>query len=88
MKKTIFTPNAPTPIGPYSQAVLANETLYASGQIAINPNTNELVLNSIKEETLQVMQNMKAVLHAASMDFSNIVKCSIFNKISGKFVKS
>ena len=85
MNEIIFTPNAPAPIGPYSQAVLTNGILYASGQIAINPNTNELVLNSIKEETLQVMQNMEAVLHAAKMNFSNIVKCSIFISDMGDF---
>lgn len=85
MKKTIFTSDAPAPIGPYSQAVLANGILYASGQIAINPTTNELVMDTIQNETLQVMQNMKAVLAAAEMDFENIVKCSIFISDMGNF---
>ncbi|MCT4580900.1 MAG: Rid family detoxifying hydrolase [Flavobacteriales bacterium] len=78
MKKVINYKNAPAPIGPYSQAILKNDTLYASGQIAINPSTNELVLTSIEAETTQVMENVKRVLEAANMDFSNLVKCSIF----------
>lgn len=78
MKKIIFTKNAPEPIGPYSQAVLKNNTLYISGQIAINPKTGELDLSDIKMETRQVMENLKAVLNEAGMDFSHILKCSIF----------
>jgi 2-iminobutanoate/2-iminopropanoate deaminase len=78
MKKIINTTNAPTPIGPYSQAVLSGNTLYTSGQIAINPSTGELVLDDIKTETKQVMENMKAVLKAANMSFSNVIKTSIF----------
>ncbi len=78
MKKVINYKNAPAPIGPYSQAVLQNGTLYASGQIAINPATNLLVLTTIEEETKQVMENVKSILEAANMTFSNIVKCSIF----------
>ena len=78
MKKIINTPNAPAPIGPYSQAVLVDKTLYMSGQIAINPATGELVISDIKLETLQVMENIKAVLKAAGMNFSHVVKCSIF----------
>ncbi|SFZ91816.1 2-iminobutanoate/2-iminopropanoate deaminase [Flaviramulus basaltis] len=78
MKKIITTPNAPAPIGPYNQAVLSGNTLYTSGQIAFNPKTNELVLDDIKTETKQVMENLKAVLDAASMTFSNVVKSSIF----------
>lgn len=77
-KKIIKTSEAPAAIGPYSQAVLAGDTLYCSGQIAINPNTGELVIDSIQAETEQVMKNIKAVLNAAEMDFSNVVKCSIF----------
>lgn len=77
-KKIIKTSEAPAAIGPYSQAVLAGDTLYCSGQIAINPNTGELVIDSIPAETEQVMKNIKAVLNAAEMDFSNVVKCSIF----------
>ncbi|PTX61404.1 2-iminobutanoate/2-iminopropanoate deaminase [Kordia periserrulae] len=77
-KQIITTPNAPAPIGPYNQAVLINGTLYTSGQIAIHPKTGELVLDSIKAETQQVMENMKAVLAAANMTFENVVKTSIF----------
>jgi 2-iminobutanoate/2-iminopropanoate deaminase len=77
-KKIINTPKAPAPIGPYSQAVLVGNTLYTSGQIAINPANNELVTSTIKEETKMVMENLKAVLEAAEMNFSHVVKCSIF----------
>jgi 2-iminobutanoate/2-iminopropanoate deaminase len=78
MKKIIFTENAPAPIGPYNQAVLKGNTLYTSGQIAINPSTGELVTDTIETETEQVMQNMKAVLEAAGMTFENVVKTTIF----------
>ena len=80
MKKVISTKNAPEAIGPYSQAILSNNTLYCSGQIAINPATGNLVMDNITAETNQVMQNILAVLTAAEMDFSNVVKCSIFMK--------
>ena len=80
MKKVISTKNAPAAIGPYSQAILSNNTLYCSGQIAINPTTGNLVIENITTETSQVMQNISAVLTAADMDFSNVVKCSIFMK--------
>ena len=72
MKKIIFTDKAPAPIGPYSQAVLVGNTLYTSGQIAINPKTGDLVLDDIETETKQVMENMKAVLEAADMSFENV----------------
>ena len=78
MKKIINTSNAPAPIGPYNQAVLSGNTLYISGQIAINPVNGELVQDSIKEETEQVFRNLKAVLQAADMTFENVVKSSIF----------
>jgi len=78
MKKIINTPNAPAPIGPYSQAVMVGGTLYTSGQIAINPTTNKLEIDDIKSETKLVMENLKAVLTEAGMGFSNIIKCSIF----------
>ncbi len=78
MKKIIFTENAPSPIGPYNQAILKGNTLYTSGQIAINPKTGELVTTTIEAETEQVMQNMKAVLEAADMTFENVVKTTIF----------
>lgn len=78
MKKIIKTENAPAPIGPYNQAVLSGNTLYTSGQIAINPVNGELVIDEIKAETEMVMNNLKAVLVEAGMDFSNVIKCSIF----------
>jgi 2-iminobutanoate/2-iminopropanoate deaminase len=78
MKKIIFTEDAPAPLGPYNQAVLKGDTLYTSGQIAINPKNGELVVSNIEAETKQVMENMKAVLEAAGMTFENVVKTSIF----------
>jgi 2-iminobutanoate/2-iminopropanoate deaminase len=78
MKTIINTPNAPAPIGPYNQAVLTDNMLFTSGQIAINPVTNELVLDTIKAETKQVMENLKAVLEAADMSFDNVIKSTIF----------
>jgi 2-iminobutanoate/2-iminopropanoate deaminase len=78
MKKIITTTKAPAPIGPYNQAILSGNTLYTSGQIALHPETGELVLEDIKTETKQVMENMKAVLDAANMTFDNVVKTSIF----------
>lgn len=85
MKKIIFTEKAPAPIGPYNQAVLVGNTLYTSGQIAINPATNELVLDNIEDETKLVMENLKAVLEAAEMTFENVVKVSIFISDMGNF---
>lgn len=95
MKKIITTTKAPEPIGPYNQAVLKGNTLYTSGQIAINPISGELVLSSIEEETKQVMENMKEVLTAAGMTFDDVVKTSIFisdmnnfsiiNKVYGEY---
>ena len=78
MKKIIVTENAPAPIGPYNQAVLVGNTLYTSGQIALNPKSMELVLDDIQTETKQVMENLKAVLTAAGMTFENVVKSTIF----------
>jgi 2-iminobutanoate/2-iminopropanoate deaminase len=78
MKKIITTTKAPAPIGPYNQAVLSGNTLYTSGQIALDPLTGELILDSIAIETKQVMENMKEVLAAAKMTFENVVKTSIF----------
>ncbi len=78
MKKIIFTDKAPAPIGPYNQAVLIGNSLYTSGQIALNPKTGELILEDIETETNQVMQNLKAVLEAADMNFDNVVKTTIF----------
>lgn len=78
MKTIIETSNAPAPIGPYSQAVLSGNTLYTSGQIAIDPTSGNLVMDSIENETHQVMKNMKEVLSKAGMTFDNVIKTSIF----------
>jgi 2-iminobutanoate/2-iminopropanoate deaminase len=77
-KQVIQTNKVPAPIGPYSQAVIANGFLFASGQIAFDPATGELVLDSIQSETKQVMENIKAILEEAKIDFSHIVKTTIF----------
>jgi 2-iminobutanoate/2-iminopropanoate deaminase len=78
MKKIIKTSKAPAPIGPYNQAILSGNTLYTSGQIAINPSTGKLNITTIEEETTLVMENMKAVLAAAEMTFDHVIKTSIF----------
>ena len=78
MKTIVNTSNAPAPIGPYSQAVIAGNFLFVSGQIAMDPSTGELVLDDIKTETKRVMENIKAILVEADVDFSHIVKTSIF----------
>jgi 2-iminobutanoate/2-iminopropanoate deaminase len=98
MKKIINTQNSPAPIGPYSQAVLSNGTLYMSGQIAISPKDGELKTASIEMETRQVMSNMEAVLIAADMHWKDVVKCSIYlsdmntfaeiNKIYAEYFKT
>ena len=87
MKKIIYTDKAPAPIGPYNQAVLVGNTLYTSGQIALNPATMELVLDDIETETKQVMENMKAVLAAADMTFENVIKTTIFIMNMGDFTR-
>ncbi len=78
MKKIIYTKDAPNPIGAYSQAIMVGNTLYTSGQIAINPVTNKLVLDSVKKETKQVMENLKAILKEVNMTFENVFKTTIF----------
>lgn len=78
MKQIIHTADAPAPIGPYSQAVRMGNTVYTSGQIAIDPKTGQLVSGSIAEETHQVMRNMKAVLEAAGLSFDQVLKSTIF----------
>jgi len=77
-KSIVFTPKAPEPIGPYSQAVLVSNTLYVSGQIALDPTSGKLHNLTIEKETQQVMMNLRAILDAAGMNFSHVVKCSIF----------
>ena len=78
MKKIIFTEKAPKPIGPYNQAVLVNDTLYMSGQIAIEAQSEKLIIDSIENETEMVMKNIGYILQEAGMKYENIVKCSIF----------
>ncbi len=87
MKTIIKTAAAPAPIGPYNQAVRAGNTLYVSGQIALGPDTGELLKGSIEEETELVMKNLQAVLKAAGADFSNVVKSSIFVADMGQFAR-
>ena len=97
-RKIIYTDDAPEPIGPYSQAVYINGMLFVSGQIPIDAFSGAMIKDGIAEETQQVMENIKAILHAAEMDFSNEVKCSIFltdmhdfpkvNEVYGKYFKS
>jgi len=77
-KKAIQIPNAPNPVGSYSQAILENNLLFVSGQIPLNPMTNELEISSIEIATNRVMLNIKALLEASDMKMHNIVKCSIF----------
>lgn len=94
-KQIINTDNAPAPIGPYNQAVRAGDLLFISGQIALKPGTNELAMADIQEETHQVMHNLKNILQAAGMDFSHVVKTTIFlsdmnqfsevNEVYGKY---
>jgi 2-iminobutanoate/2-iminopropanoate deaminase len=81
----ITSSQAPAPIGPYSQATLANGTLYVSGQIALNQETGNLVNDSIENETHQVMKNLQAILSEAGMDFTNVLKCTIFVKDLNNF---
>ena len=78
MKKTILTPDAPAPIGPYSQAILVDNTLYCSGQIPINPTTGEMVQGGIKEQTQQCIKNTSKVLKQAGMTFDDVVKTTCF----------
>ena len=86
-KKVIYSPTAPEPIGPYSQAIQAGNMLFVSGQIAIQKSTGKMITDSIEEETHQVLQNIQDVLKAAEMDFSHVVKCTIFLKDFNDFVK-
>ena len=97
-KEIINTSNAPAPIGPYSQAVLAGNMLFISGQVAFKPGTSELITGDIASETHQVMKNLGAILEAASMHFNNVVKTTIFlsdmelfgavNEVYGKYFES
>jgi len=84
-KKIITSANAPAPIGPYSHSVLIGNTLYTSGQVAKDAVTGEMIQTDIKAETAKVMQNLKAILLAANMDFSNVVKSTIYCTNLGDF---
>jgi 2-iminobutanoate/2-iminopropanoate deaminase len=87
MKSIIYSAQAPEPIGPYSQAVMAGNILFISGQIAIQKSSGKLIIDSIEEETTQVMKNIAEILKAAGLDFSNVVKSTIFLKDFNDFVK-
>jgi len=78
MKKIIETKGAPAPVGPYNQAILVGQTLYVSGQIAIDPSTGTLVTDNIENETKQVMRNLEAILEAAGATFEDVIKCTVF----------
>ena len=84
-RKIIHSDQAPAPIGPYSQAVLCGETLYVSGQIAIDVSSGDLITHEIEAETRQVMKNIGSILNAAGMDYGNVVKCAIFVSDLGNF---
>lgn len=96
-KVVISSPEAPAAIGPYSQAIKVGHTLYCSGQIAINPQTGELVIETIEAETKQVLENLGAVLRAAGMDYSDVVQATVYmtnmenykriNEIYGQYFK-
>lgn len=86
-KKIIQTNNAPAPIGPYNQAVMAGDYLYVSGQVPIDPQNNEVLRGSIKEQTHLVMKNLKAILDEAGLGMAHIVKSSIFIKDMGQFAE-
>jgi 2-iminobutanoate/2-iminopropanoate deaminase len=85
MKRIIQIPNAPAPIGPYSQAVLTDHALYVSGQIPMDPLTSELHCSDIREATHQVLKNIKVLVETAGLKMENIVKCSIFLKDMNDF---
>ena len=95
MKKIITSKNAPSPIGPYNQAVIANGFMYISGQVGMNPNTSKIIKDSISDETEQVMKNLSSILNEASISFENVVKTTIFlsdmndfsivNEVYGKY---
>jgi 2-iminobutanoate/2-iminopropanoate deaminase len=86
-KKVVYSQDAPAPIGPYSQAVWMGETLLVSGQVAINAATGDLETSNIEDETHRVMANIKAILKAADLEFSDVVKCTIFVKDLNNFTR-
>ncbi len=86
MKKVIISDKVPSPIGPYSHGLLAGDTLYLSGQIALDATTNKIIKGSIKDETRMVMENLKSLLEVAGMSMDNVVKTTIFLKDMNNFV--
>ena len=87
LKSVVYSENAPEPIGPYSQAIQTGNMLFVSGQIAIQKSTGQFIIGNIEDETIQVMTNIGDILTAAGMDFSNVVKSSIFMKDMNNFPK-
>ncbi len=87
IKSVVYSANAPEPIGPYSQAILVGNMLFMSGQIAIQKSTGNIITASVEEETAQVMQNLADVLAASEMNFSHVVKTTIFLKDMNNFPK-
>ena len=87
MKEIVYTKNAPDPVGPYSQAILTNKILFISGQVALDPNNGDMINSSIEEETLQVMNNLKAILNEVGFDFSNVIKSTIYLSDMNNFSK-
>ena len=87
MKKAINTKKAPLPVAPYNQAVLVDKTLYISGQVALNPEYNELIKGSIEDETKQIMKNIKSILNEAGLDFNNVVRSKIYLTDMNNFSK-
>ena len=85
MKKIVKTNKAPQPVGPYNQAVIHNSTMYISGQIALDPITKELVIDNLTEETMLVMNNLKAILENENLSFENVIKSTIFLSDMGSF---
>lgn len=96
--REVITPNAPKPIGPYSQGIVSNNMLFTAGQIAIVPETGETLKGPVREETKLVMEHLKAILEEAGLGFEHVVKCSIFltdlsdfqdvNEVYGEYFKS
>ena len=87
MKKIINTKKAPLPVGPYSQAIMVNNTLYISGQVALNPENNELIEDSVEKESYQIMENIKSILNETGLSFKNVVRSKIYLTDMNNFSK-
>jgi 2-iminobutanoate/2-iminopropanoate deaminase len=87
MKSIVVTPDAPKAVGPYSQAVLVGDTLYCSGQIPLDPASGEVVVGGVREQADRVFQNLRAVLRAAAMEFSDVIKTTIFTTDLSRFAE-